>query len=139
MTQTKHGMYKSKTYKVWFCIRQRCRNPKHVAFARYGGRGITVDPAWDDFRVFLADMGERPEGMQIDRIDNDVGYSKANCRWVTPEINQNNRSNNLWVEYDGQRVTVAQASRLSGVKENTIRERLKRGWTTEQAVRPCAI
>jgi hypothetical protein len=135
---TKHGMRNSPTYKIWFCMRQRCRNPKHPAFDHYGGRGIGIDPRWDDFATFLADMGERPPGMEIDRIDNDKGYSKENCRWATSVQNQNNRSNNHWLRYEGRSVTVAQASRLCGVKANTIYERLKRGWTDEQAVRPCA-
>lgn len=139
MRKSKHGMWQSPTYKVWQCIKQRCLNPNNQAFADYGGRGITVDPRWSaDFREFVADMGERPPGMEIDRIDNDQGYCKQNCRWVTATQNQNNRSNNHRVSYEGQMLTVAEVSRKCGVKPNTIYERLKRGWTDEQAVQPCA-
>lgn len=134
----KHGMCKSLTYKVWQCIRQRCLNPNNDAFANYGGRGITVDATWENFIVFLADMGERPKGMEINRIDNNKGYSKKNCKWSTSVENQNNRRNNRWISYNGKMVTVTQASRLCGVKPTTIFERLKKGCTNQQAVRPCA-
>jgi len=59
----------------------RCNNPEHPSYPNYGGRGITVDPAWLDFKVFYADMGDCPEGLTLDRVDNELGYSAANCAW----------------------------------------------------------
>jgi hypothetical protein len=78
-------------------MRDRCTNPNHVAWAHYGGRGITIAPAWNDFTVFLADMGERPEGTSLDRIDNNKstdGYSPENCRWASAKTQRANQRNN---------------------------------------------
>lgn len=72
-------------------MRERCRYKKGNRFYRYGARGISVCDRWNIFENFLEDMGERPEGMQIDRIDNDGDYCKENCRWVTPRQNSVNK------------------------------------------------
>jgi len=92
---TKHGHTaggQTPTYNSWDSMRQRCNNPKMTQYARYGGRGISVCPAWSDFATFLADMGERPEGTSLDRIDNDGNYEPSNCRWATPIQQANNKS-----------------------------------------------
>ena len=91
-----HGKSKTRTYKIWAGMVQRCTNENVSCFDIYGARGITVAPEWRSFESFLADMGERPDGMSIERIDNDKGYSKDNCRWATSEAqSQNRRSNRL--------------------------------------------
>lgn len=88
---TKHGKHKTLQYKVWSAIHQRCKNPKSTAYKYYGERGISVCERWNKFENFLEDMGERPEGMTLDRIDNDGNYEPSNCRWVTHQVNCNNR------------------------------------------------
>jgi len=86
-----HGMKSTSIWVIWMGIKARCLNPNNNAYHNYGGRGITVCEKWKDFLGFYEDMGDRPEGLQIDRIDNDDGYCKENCRWVTPKENCNNR------------------------------------------------
>lgn len=100
MPKTKHGhTYRDKetlravvspTYKSWQAMRQRCANQKNTSYSRYGGRGITVCEEWESFDVFLKDMGERPEGTSIDRIDNSKGYYPENCRWATQSVQNSN-------------------------------------------------
>lgn len=89
----KHGYYDTSTYRIWRQMLQRCNNPNTRFYARYGGRRISVCERWIDFNNFLKDMGLRPEGLTIDRINNDGNYEPSNCRWVTHKENCNNRSN----------------------------------------------
>lgn len=79
------------TYISWMKMMDRCNNPSYHGFHRYGGRGITVDPSWYDYKQFHADMGDRPEGKTLDRIDNDKGYGPNNCKWSTPKEQAQNR------------------------------------------------
>jgi len=89
-----HKMKGTSTYIIWMGIKARCLNPNNRAYKNYGGRGIKLDERWYKFIGFLEDMGIRPEGLQIDRINNDGPYTKDNCRWVTPKQNSNNRRSN---------------------------------------------
>lgn len=86
----RRGEKGSPIYHVWCSMMQRCTNPNIPSYHRYGGRGIRVCKRWNDFSVFLEDMGERPPGTQIDRIDNDGNYEPSNCRWATSAENTRN-------------------------------------------------
>lgn len=87
-----HGMVGTPTYVSWYAMKQRCLNPNNKSFKGYGERGITICHQWrDSFPTFLADMGERPPGYSLDRVDNSKGYEPDNCRWATPHEQRMNQ------------------------------------------------
>lgn len=116
-------------------MKDRCLNTKAKSYSDYGARGITVDPRWaTDFLAFLADMGPRPKGTSLDRIDNEKGYRKDNCRWASPKTQANNTRRNKTLTLGGITKTVAEWIDQTGVNENTLRGRVRRGWSPEKAL-----
>lgn len=129
-----HGMTNTRAYFNWNGMIQRCGNPNHKQFCDYGGRGIRVCDEWMKFENFYRDMGNCPSGKQIDRVDNDKGYCKENCHWASGSENCRNRRNNVWVEYQGKRMTLVECSEVSGVPYRKLQQRIKNlGWTIERA------
>nr|WP_321985311.1 hypothetical protein [uncultured Lichenicoccus sp.] len=109
-----HGRSQTATWNIWKGMRQRCGNPKSPSFQWYGARGITVCDRWNSFQAFLEDMGERPEGLSIDRIDNERGYEPGNCRWADAEAQANNKrqSDVVGSKNPNARLTEAQAREI---------------------------
>ena len=138
-SRTKHGHntgQKSPTYQTWDAMIQRCYNEKSTKFYLYGSRGISVCDRWrSSFSDFLEDMGERPLGKTIDRLDGNGNYEPGNCRWATRKEQQRNLRSNQFITIAGRRVTIPEASELTGIHRETIRGRLRRGLSDEEAVR----
>lgn len=112
----------------------RCLNPNAPHYADYGGRGITVCERWREFSNFYADMGAKPPGLTLERIDNDKGYSPENCRWATREEQARNRRSNRLITYEGVTATLAETARRVGMGVTTLRGRLDAGWSVEEAI-----
>lgn len=120
------------SYRCWNGMLQRCQNQNHESYHHYGGRGITVCQRWQKFENFLADMGEKPEGKTLDRIENDNGYFKENCRWATQIEQKNNTRRNVFLLYKGDSKTIAEWSRQLALSVSTIRKRIKLGWDSDK-------
>lgn len=131
-----HGKTGTSMHNRWVCMRQRCKNPNHPAYANYGGRGITVCDRWDQsFEAFLVDMGEPPTpDHTIDRIDNDGPYSPENCRWITATEQNRNQRRSTRITVDGITRTVVGWAEVMGISQETIRQRIRRGMSPEEAV-----
>ena len=117
-----------KRYKLWTGIRQRCTNPNAAAYHRYGGRGITMCQRWiDSYTNFIADIGEQPEGMTLDRIDNNGNYEPSNVKWATRKEQANNRATNVVLTHDGLTMTLKQWAEHLGWEYGLIASRWKKG------------
>lgn len=140
-TGLKHGHNTDKkgmtpTYKAWNAMKQRCTNPKNASYKNYGARGVTYDPRWEQFENFLADMGEKPGSKReysLDRIDNNKGYYKDNCRWATIREQNRNRRVNKLIIYNNEYKTLVEWSEELDIPYKTLESRIRLGWTIEKA------
>lgn len=122
----------SPEYSVWASMFTRCYKPGHRAYRYYGGRGVRVCERWRSFENFLTDMGPRPIGTTLDRWPNkDGNYEPGNCRWATPEEQNNNTSACITIEFKGRTLRPMEAAAASGIPLSTIYKRLRRGWPIE--------
>lgn len=123
------------TYRSWKKMHDRCSNLKCDQFKFYGKRGIKVCEQWKDFDVFLADMGSRPIGLTLDRVDNNKGYSPDNCQWADQLTQSNNQRSNIRLEYLGEIKTLSQWAREKNMKMHALYGRIKAlGWSVERAL-----
>lgn len=131
----KHGLEATKVYNAWAAMKQRCLNEKTRFYHLYGGRGIMVCDKWMKFDGFFEDMGvPKTNRHSLGRINNDGNYCKENCRWETPKQQIRNRSNTKFVIYDGEKKSLAEISEKFGHKAKLVRDRLKSGWSIEDAL-----
>jgi hypothetical protein len=126
----------SLTYQSWTAMRDRCLTKTHHQYPEYGGRGIRIDPRWNDFSVFLADMGERPSQQHtLDRYpDQNGNYEPTNTRWATKKQQSRNTRFNVNIEYKGRIASIAEWAEELGLNHSTLCERLRQGWSVEKAI-----
>jgi hypothetical protein len=123
----RHGSEENPEYQSWRHMIQRCNNPNDIGFKYYGGRGIKVCEKWrGSFESFLSDMGRKPDGATIERINNDGDYEPSNCRWVSNFDQQSNRRNNRKITFNGRTLTHSQWGRELGISRDLIGQRIRR-------------
>lgn len=132
----RHGLRSRPEYEVWRLMVRRCHDPRCKSFRDYGARGISVCKRWrDSVAAFIADMGPRPSPEhQIDRLNNSRGYEPGNCRWTTRIIQSRNKRDTILVEYRGKVSPLSELAGKSRVNYDTIRYRLRAGWSAEDAL-----
>jgi hypothetical protein len=123
-----HGQSEAPTYSTWKAMMARCYSPKSPSYANYGGRGIFVVQEWHDFAVFLRDMGERPFGCSIDRVDGNGPYAPWNCKWSNATEQALNRRTNIVVEINGVSRPLSVWAEILGANYSTVKSRVRRGW-----------
>lgn len=134
--QARHGTGKkqSPAYRSWMSMIQRCTRPKNKDYSRYGAKGITVPKEWLLFENFYKDMGDRPEGTTLGRINNDQSYSKENCEWQGITTQNRNQKRTRRIIYKGQKYCLSELAEKFGLKITTLFRRVNAGWQIEDAV-----
>ena len=132
----KHGDSRSKEYRTWITMRQRCENPNAEGYEKYGAKGIKVCERWASYENFKSDMGECPTPRHtIDRIDGDKGYEPENCRWATYAEQNRNLSNNVVVDINGVKNIMADWCVIYKIRRTTVETRIKNGWDVIKAIK----
>lgn len=134
---TKHGMtqigIKDSSYTAWSNMKSRCLNEKHPEYPNYGGRNITICDSWKtDYLIFNYEMGPKPNNTSLDRVDNNKGYYKENCRWASLSVQNNNKRNNNYITFNGKTLTLTDWAREINIQPAALYTRIKLGWSTEK-------
>lgn len=131
----KDGRCSTRAFSSWRSMLQRCYKRSFKHYRNYGGRGIEVCERWRlSFLAFLADMGERPIGMTLERVDNNLGYTLDNCRWATRKQQSRNMRTNHLLSYDGQTRCMTEWAEIVGLPYTTLRGRMRLGWPVSRAL-----
>jgi hypothetical protein len=134
-TSTTHGRSHDPEYHVWRSMIARCENPKNIGYANYGGRGIKVCREWrESFEAFIKDMGDRPEGMEIDRKNSDGPYEPGNCRWATSGENTRNRRVTPMYTHQGRTMALGAWAEATGIPYRILKDRVRKNWAIERAL-----
>lgn len=138
MGKIKHGLWKTKLFRRWGYIMERCTSPKHKSYKDYGGRGITICEEWKEFLSFYnwAMNNGYEDNLTIDRIDVNKGYNPSNCRWITMQEQQKNKRNNHNLMINGETKLITEWAREYGIHHQTIIHRIKTGVTGMDLLRP---
>lgn len=134
-----HGGFRTGAHRSWRAMKNRCLNKNNKDWPYYGGGGIKICDRWLDFNNFLKDMGERPPGLSLDRIDNCGNYEPKNCKWSSVRDQRRNRRTAVLIEHNGQTKNQQDWARDLGLDISTIQRRRKRGITNSSellAIRP---
>jgi len=126
---TTHGLSSLPEYKIWCGMKQRCYYTKHKSFAKYGAKGIKICERWLDFGNFYKDMGARPKGMTLDRIDINKDYSPENCKWSTSAEQMRNTSRTRFIEHNGIKKCLTDWAKEFGLRPGCLIVRASRGYT----------
>ena len=136
--RAKHGCSrngKTPEYRTWKAMHTRCYNKKQISYSRYGGRGITICDRWSDFKNFLEDMGVKPNGTSIERIDNNKGYCPENCKWATDEEQRSNKSGSRYFKIDDTVLNLKGWSLLCGIPSDILHGRVySQGLSMKEAI-----
>lgn len=133
--KARHGMFGTPTYSSWSSMLTRCNNPNNHKYPDYGGRGITVYKKWHNFEAFYSDMGDRPEGTTLGRIDNNGNYEPLNCEWQGSHEQARNKRNSAIFEYKGIKATLPEHCERLGLNASTVRSRIYTyQWPVEKAL-----
>lgn len=124
---TVHGLSRHSAANTWYHIVSRCNNPENSDYKDYGGRGIKLCERWENLENFIADMGERPKGYSIERLNNDLGYEPGNCVWADNKTQARNKRTTGWITFQGETKSIAEWSELTGINYSTIRSRRAKG------------
>ena len=130
-----HRLSGNSEYYAWQAMVQRCYNPNHPSYKYYGTRGITICKRWrDNFTAFYEDMGRRPDGLTLERKDNDRNYEPSNCKWGTWKEQHRNTRRNHVIEFNGKKMCVTDWAGEVGLGRSTLMGRLDHGWNIERAL-----
>lgn len=133
-THTTHGRSHGGEYQSWEGMKGRCNNPLNKKYPSYGGRGIAVCERWETFQNFLEDMGPRPKGTSIDRINNNGNYEPGNCRWATRIVQQRNKRDTRLLTIKNATLPIIEWCERIGMHYSTLINRINRGWPPEEAL-----
>jgi hypothetical protein len=130
----KHGKSNSREHISWMSMNARCNNKDHKKYNRYGGRGIKVCSRWEDFNNFLLEMGERPTGTTLGRIDNNKGYTPKNCRWETAKEQARNRRTSKKIMFKNKSRTIAEIAEITNFDQSLLNGRLRSGNSINEVI-----